>query len=136
MEELFKALAVSASGLRAQSQRMRIIAENMANAKSLPQSPDQEPYRRKILTFSNRLDRALGVDVVKVNKVQFDQSAFTRRYDPSHPGANADGYVQQPNVTVLIESMDMREAQRTYEANLSMISTARAMLMRTIGIIN
>ena len=136
MEELFKALAVSASGLRAQSQRMRIIAENMANAKSLPQSPDQEPYRRKILTFSNRLDRALGVDVVKVNKVQFDQSAFKRLYDPSHPGANADGYVRQPNVTALIESMDMREAQRTYEANLSMISTARAMLMRTIGIIN
>ena len=136
MEELFKALAVSASGLRAQSQRMRIIAENMANAKSLPQSPDQEPYRRKILTFSNRLDRALGVDVVKVNKVQFDQSAFTRRYDPSHPGANDEGYVLQPNVTALIESMDMREAQRTYEANLSMISTARAMLMRTIGIIN
>lgn len=136
MEELFKALAVSASGLRAQSQRMRIIAENMANAKSLPQSPDQEPYRRKILTFSSQLDRALGVDVVKVNKVQFDQSAFTRRYDPSHPGANDEGYVLQPNVTALIESMDMREAQRTYEANLSMISTARAMLMRTIGIIN
>ena len=136
MEELFKALAVSASGLRAQSQRMRIIAENMANAKSLPQSPDQEPYRRKILTFSNRLDRAMGVDVVKVNKVQFDQSAFTRRYEPSHPGANDEGYVRQPNVTALIEAMDMREAQRTYEANLSMISTARAMLMRTIGIIN
>lgn len=136
MEELFKALAVSASGLRAQSQRMRIIAENMANAKSLPQSPDQEPYRRKILTFSSQLDRALGVDVVKVNKVQFDQSAFTRRYDPSHPGANDEGYVLQPNVTALIESMDMREAQRTYEANLSMISTARAMLMRTIGVIN
>ena len=115
---------------------MRIIAENMANAKSLPQSPDQEPYRRKILTFSNRLDRAMGVDVVKVNKVQFDQSAFTRRYDPSHPGANDEGYVQQPNVTALVEAMDMREAQRTYEANLSMISTARAMLMRTIGIIN
>ncbi len=136
MEELFKALAVSASGLRAQSQRMRIIAENMANARSLPQSPDQEPYRRKILTFSNRLDRAMGVDVVKVNKVQFDQSAFTRRYDPSHPGANDEGYVRQPNVTALVEAMDMREAQRTYEANLSMISTARAMLMRTIGIIN
>ena len=136
MEELFKALSVSASGLRAQSQRMRIIAENMANAKSLPQSPDQEPYRRKILTFSNRLDRAMGVDVVTVNKVQFDQSAFTRRYDPSHPGANDEGYVQQPNVTALVEAMDMREAQRTYEANLSMISTARAMLMRTIGIIN
>ena len=136
MEELFKALSVSASGLRAQSQRMRIIAENMANAKSLPQSPDQEPYRRKILTFSNRLDRAMGVAVVTVNKVQFDQSAFTRRYDPSHPGANDEGYVQQPNVTALVEAMDMREAQRTYEANLSMISTARAMLMRTIGIIN
>ena len=91
MEELFKALAVSASGLRAQSQRMRIIAENMANAKSLPQSPDQEPYRRKVLTFSNRLDRALGVEVVTVNKVQFDQSAFKRRYDPisGEPDYNA-----------------------------------------------
>ena len=88
------------------------------------------------LVLSGQLDRALGVDVVKVNKVQFDQSAFTRRYDPSHPGANDEGYVLQPNVTALIESMDMREAQRTYEANLSMISTARAMLMRTIGIIN
>lgn len=136
MEELKKALAISASGLRAQSQRMRIIAENMANAKSLPQSPDQEPYRRKILTFSNRLDRALGAELVKVNKVQFDQTPFTRRYDPSHPGANSDGYVQQPNVIALVESMDMREAQRTYEANLSMISMARAMLMRTISIIN
>ena len=136
MEELFKALSVSASGLRAQSQRMRIIAENMANSKSLPQSPDQDPYRRKILTFSNELDRAQGVEVVKVGKVRFDQSEFSRRYDPSHPGANEDGYVLLPNVTALIESMDMREAQRTYEANLSMISTARAMLMRTIGMIN
>ena len=84
--------------------------------KAMPQTPKKTP--------------------TEVNKVQFDQSAFTRRYEPSHPGANAEGYVQQPNVTVLIESMDMREAQRTYEANLSMISTARAMLMRTIGIIN
>jgi flagellar basal-body rod protein FlgC len=136
MEELFKSLSVSASGLRAQSERIRIIAENLANSKSLPQSPGEEPYRRKVLTFSNELDRSLGVEVVKVNKVQFDQSEFTQRYDPNHPGANDDGYVLQPNVTALVETMDMREAQRTYEANLSVISTARAMLMRTIGIIN
>lgn len=136
MEELFKALSVSASGLRAQSERIRIIAENLANSKSLPQSPGEEPYRRKILTFSNQLDRSLGVELVKVDKVKFDQSEFTQKYDPSHPGANDKGYVLQPNVTALIETMDMREAQRTYEANLALISTARAMLMRTISIIN
>ena len=136
MEELFKSLAVSASGLRAQSQRMRVIAENMANSKSLPNDPDQEPYRRKMLTFSNQLDRTLGTKVVKVGRIVFDQTPFKSHYDPSHPGANDEGYVSEPNVNALIESMDMREAQRTYEANLSVIATARAMLMRTIGLIN
>ena len=135
MEELFKALSVSASGLRAQSARMQIIAENIANSKSLPQSPGEDPYRRKVLTFSTELDRVHGVEIVKVDDVQFDQSEFKSKYDPNHPGADEAGYVLQPNVTRLIESMDMREAQRTYEANLSVISTARAMLMRTIGII-
>ncbi len=136
MEELFKSLAVSASGLRAQSQRMRVIAENMANSKSMPNDPDQEPYRRKMLTFSNQLDRTLGAKVVKVGKIVFDMTPFKSHYDPSHPGANDEGYVREPNVNALIESMDMREAQRTYEANLSVIATARAMLMRTIGLLN
>ena len=112
------------------------FAENIANSKSLPQSPGEDPYRRKILTFGSELDRVHGVEIVKVNDVQFDQSAFKSKYDPNHPGADENGYVLQPNVTRLIESMDMREAQRTYEANLSVISTARAMLMRTISIIN
>ncbi len=136
MDDLFKALAVSASGLRAQSQRMKVIAENLANSRSLPQSPDEEPYRRKILTFRSELDRAEGVELVKVSKVLRDRSEFSQRYDPSHPGANAQGYVREPNVKGLIEMMDMREAQRTYEANLSAISIAREMLRRTIGILN
>ena len=136
MEDLFKALAISASGLRVQSQRMKVIAENLANSRSLPQSPDEEPYRRKIVTFKTELDRAQGVEVVKVGKVVRDRTEFSRRYDPSHPGANEEGYVRQPNVKALIETMDMREAQRTYEANLSAISISRAMLMRTIGILN
>ena len=136
MEDLFKALAISASGLRVQSQRMKVIAENLANSRSLPQSPDEEPYRRKILTFKTELDRAQGVEVVKVSKVVRDRTEFSRRYDPSHPGANEEGYVREPNVKALIETMDMREAQRTYEANLSAISISRAMLMRTIGILN
>ena len=98
MEELFKSLAVSASGLRAQSQRMRVIAENMANSKSMPNDPDQEPYRRKMLTFSNQLDRTLGTKVVKVGRIVFDNTPFKSHYDPSHPGANDEGYVREPNV--------------------------------------
>tara|TARA_Y100000746_G_C15263209_1_gene350568 strand:+ start:35 stop:454 length:420 start_codon:yes stop_codon:yes gene_type:complete len=134
--ELFKSIMVSASGLRAQSERMRVIAENLANADSLPQNPNAEPYRRKTVDFRSILDRQVGVDLVKIRKVGVDKSAFEKRYDPGHPGADNDGYVLQPNVNSLIEAMDMREAQRSYEANISAMETARAMLMRTISIIN
>ena len=133
--ELFKSIMVSASGLRAQSERMRVIAENLANADSLPQSPGDQPYRRKTVDFRSVLDRQAGVDLVKIRKIGVDRSAFQRRYDPGHPGADKDGYVLEPNVNSLIEAMDMREAQRSYEANISALETARAMLMRTISII-
>ena len=135
-DDLFKTLAVGASGLRAQRERMRVIAENMANSSSLPRSPGEEPYRRKLLTFRNQLDRVQGVDLVRVDKIRFDQSPFSQRFDPVHPGAGPDGYVSEPNVNILVESMDMREARRTYEANLNVIEAARAMMMRTIGILN
>lgn len=134
--ELVKSIMVSASGLRAQSERMRVIAENMANADLLPQAPGLDPYRRKTVTFKSLLDREQNVDLVKIKKVGFDRSDFTRVYDPGHPGADNDGYVLKPNVNTLIEAMDMREAQRSYEANVNALETARAMLMRTIGIIN
>ncbi len=134
--QLIKSIMVSASGLRAQSERMRVIAENMANADSLPQAPGLDPYRRKTVSFKSIMDREQNVDLVKIKKVGFDRSDFTKAYDPGHPGADNDGYVLKPNVNTLIEAMDMREAQRSYEANVNALETARSMLMRTIGILN
>ena len=134
--DLTKILQTSASGMHVQGERMRIVAENLANAGSSANSPDDEPYRRKLITFSNELDRELGIRLVNVDRVTFDQSQFGRKYDPGHPGANAQGYVLMPNVNALIEMTDMREAQRGYEANLSIISVAKDMLKRTIDILN
>ena len=134
--QLIKSIMVSASGLRAQSERMRVISENLANADSLPQAPGLDPYRRKTVSFKSVLDREQNVDLVKIKKVGFDRSGFKKEYDPGHPGADNDGYVLKPNVNSLIEAMDMREAQRSYEANINALETARTMLMRTIGILN
>ena len=132
MMELIKSMFISASGMRVQGERSRMIAENVANANSVPQAADQLPYRRKIITFKGVLDRQLGAELVTIDKRTFDKSEFGKRYDPGHPGANADGYISLPNVNGLIEAIDMKEAQRTYEANLNMIETARTMINRTI----
>ncbi len=134
--QLIKSIKVSASGLRAQSERMRVISENMANADSLPQAPGLDPYRRKTVSFKSVLDREQNVDLVKIKKTGVDRTDFSKGYDPGHPGADNDGYVLKPNVNTLIEAMDMREAQRSYEANVNALETARSMLMRTIGILN
>jgi flagellar basal-body rod protein FlgC len=133
--DLTKTLKVSAAGMQAQNARMRTIAENLANADSLAESPGADPYRRKMLTFKNALDRATGVQLVRPERVVRDQSEFQKRFDPNHPGADADGYVLAPNVNSLIEVMDMRQAQRSYEANLSVIEVAKTMLLRTIDIL-
>ena len=117
---------------RAHANRRR----NLANAGSSANTPDDEPYRRRLITFSNELDRELGVRLVSVDRVTFDKSEFGRKYDPGHPGANDQGYVLTPNVNSLIEMTDMREAQRSYEANLSIIGVAKDMLKRTIDILN
>lgn len=130
-----KSLIISASAMRAQGQRMQLIAENLANANSLPISPEKEPYRRKIPSFASALDRASGQRTVKLGEVLRDKGEFEKRYDPAHPGADADGYVRVPNVNALIEMMDMREAQRSYEANLSTIETAKLMLKRTLELL-
>lgn len=127
------AMAVAASALRAQQSRMRIIAENIANAESTAQTAGGTPYRRQIPVFEARnMDGATGVALAEVKP---DQSDFRMDYDPSHPAANADGYVMRPNVDTLIEAMDMREAQRAYEANLNVIETARSMESRTLDIL-
>jgi flagellar basal-body rod protein FlgC len=129
------AMQVSAAGMRAQGERLRVISENLANADSTAQTPGGEPYRRKIMTFKNVLDRSINADMVRVNKITPDSKDFELKYDPSHPAANAEGYVMRPNVNSLIELSDMRQAQRSYEANLSVIETSKAMLSRTIGLL-
>lgn len=130
--DLSKTIMISAAGMRAQGMRMRVIAENLANVSSLPLGPEEEPYRRKMVTFQNALDRELEARTVKVGRVVEDPSEFSKRFDPAHPGADADGYVQVPNVNSMIELMDMREAQRSYEANINVIEAAKRMISRTI----
>ena len=135
MDDLLKTLSISAAGMKVQGTRLRVISENIANANSLPAAPGQEPYRRKVITFKNVLDRSLGVETVRVDRIRPDLSDFQRRYMPDHPAADAEGYVQVPNVNTLIEMMDMREAQRSYEANLAVIRTSRRMLQQTIDVL-
>ena len=135
MNDLSIAMRISSSGMEAQSFRMRTVAENLANADSTARTADGDPYRRRVVSFRNVLDRSLGASVVRVDRVVPDRSEFRQRFDPQHPAANAEGYVQLPNVNPLIEMMDMRQAQRSYEANLSMIEVARGMVQRTIDIL-
>ena len=134
-DDLFSSLRISASGMKAQGTRLRVISENLANADSLPTEPGKNPYRRKLITFKNVFDRKLGQDIVEVDKVRPDPSAFTRRFEPNHPAADSEGYVLAPNVNSLVEMMDMREAERSYEANLSAVRAARSMLQGTIEIL-
>ena len=135
MDDLMKTLRVSAAGMQTQGTRIRVISENIANANSMPQSPGEEPYRRKIITFRSVLDHRVGIETVVVDKIHRDQIKFANRYDPSHPAADANGYVLVPNVTTMIEMMDMREAQRSYEANLSVIRTSKAMLQSAVDLL-
>ena len=133
--DLSSAMTIAASGMRAQSTRLRVVAENLANAESTAAAPGGDPYRRKTVTFAAELDKAIGAEEVKVNKVGTDASPFREIYEPSHPAADANGHVKLPNVNMLIELADMREAQRSYEANLQMIEQSRSMLMRTIDLL-
>jgi len=133
--DFLKTMAIAASGLRAQAGRMRIISENIANADSTPSSPGGQPYRRKIPTFQSEVDRALDVKLVELGKTRNDNSEFRLKYEPGHPAADKNGNVRYPNVNPLLEMTDMREAQRSYEANINVISAARRMLQRTIDIL-
>ena len=133
--DFIKTLAIAASGLRAQAGRMRIISQNIANADSTPSSPGADPYRRKIPTFHSEFDRALDVQLVELGKVQTDQSDFRLKYEPGHPAADANGNVKYPNVNPLVEMTDMREAQRSYQANINVVTATRRMLQRTIDIL-
>ena len=133
--DLFKTLRISASGLKAEGERMRVVAENIANADTVSDKPGGDPYRRKLVTFKNALDRVLGTNLVKTNGIVTDKTDFARKYDPGNPAADADGFVLTSNVKPLIEMMDLREAQRSYEANLSVVDASRTMLLRTIDVL-
>ena len=133
--DFIKSLSIAASGLRAQAGRMRVIAENIANADSTPQRLGADPYRRKIATFSSEMDRTLDARIVGLGRVQPDRSDFRVRHQPGHPAADAKGNVKYPNVNALVEMTDMREAQRSYEANLDVIGATRRMLQRTLDIL-
>lgn len=133
--DLINSLKISASGMRAQGTRLRIVAENVANAESLGDKPGDDPYRRKTITFDNVLDRSMNADLVKVAKIGRDQSEFAKVYEPHHPLADDNGYVTRPNVNSLIEMTDMREAERSYEANLSVIESSKSLIQRTIELI-
>ncbi len=135
MGDFSTSLQIAAGGLHAQSARMRVIAENLANADSAAKTPDADPYRRKIPTFSAVFDREMDAYNVRVGRMVFDQSEFDTRYEPGHPAADERGFVKYPNVDSLIELADMREAQRTYEANLNVIRSSRSMFGQTLDIL-
>ncbi|HEX7390698.1 MAG TPA: flagellar basal body rod protein FlgC [Acidiphilium sp.] len=128
-------LAISASGLSAQGARLRVIAENLANASSTGTTPGSNPYRRKTIVFSDRFDRTLNANLVEVDRIGHDQSPFPVKYDPSNPAANAQGYVKLPNVNSFVELMDMQQAERSYDANLSVMNATRGMLTRMLDLI-
>ena len=133
--DFLKSLTIAASGLHAQLGRMRVITENIANADSTAQTAGGDPYRRRIVTFSSELDSAVGAQVVKLGPVQSDKSDFRVKHEPGNPAADANGDVRYPNVNTLVELTDLRDAQRSYESNLNVISATRRMLQRTIDIL-
>lgn len=128
-------MAVAASGLRAQSERMKTIAENIANANSAAATPGADPYRRKIPTVTTNFDREMNANLVAAGKPVADQSEFRTQYDPGNPQADAKGYIKLPNVNSLVEIMDMREAQRSYEADLSVMDATKTMMSRTVDLL-
>ncbi len=133
--DFVKSLAIAASGLRAQAGRIRVISENVANAESTAQTPGGDPYRRRIPTFRAEMDRMLDARVVALGPVQTDRTPFRTKYEPGNPAADATGIVKYPNVNGLVEMTDMREAQRSYEANVNVIGATRRMIQRTLDIL-
>ncbi len=133
--DFVKSIAIAASGLRAQAGRMRVISENIANSDSTAQTPGGDPYRRRIPTFRAELDRSLDARVVALGPVRTDQTNFQVKYEPGNPAADGAGNVKYPNVNPLVEMTDMRDAQRSYEANVNVVGATRSMIQRTLDIL-
>lgn len=135
IDPLQASLSIAASGMAANSARLRVTSENIANANSTGQTPGADPYRRKTITFEQAMDEASGSDVVKVSSIGADPTPFTLQLDPGNPAADGKGFVKLPNVNLLMEMGDMREANRSYEANLQVIKQSRDLLSMTIGLL-
>ncbi|WP_427024081.1 flagellar basal body rod protein FlgC [Aureimonas ureilytica] len=133
-DAISSALRIAASGLEAQSTRLRVVSENVANSRSTGETPGSDPYRRKTVTFASEIDRMTGAEIVHVKEIGLDRAQFKSEYDPGNPAADADGYVKMPNVSPLVEMADMREANRSYEANLQVIKQARELINLTIDL--
>ena len=133
--DFLRSMSIATSGLRAQAGRMRVISENIANADSTAKTAGGDPYRRKIPTFSSELDRTIESRVVSLGKVKTDTSDFRIKHEPGNPVADASGNVKYPNVNSLVEMTDMREAQRSYEANINIVTATRRMIQRTLDIL-
>jgi flagellar basal-body rod protein FlgC len=133
--DLSTSLQVSAAGMGVQTARIKIIAENLANQNTTGPGPGADAYRRRTVSFENRLDRALGVEKVQVKKVGVDKSDQPLKYEPGNPAADKNGNVKMPNVNSFIELMDMRDAEQSYTANLNVASTTRTMLSRTLDLL-
>ena len=133
--DFLRTMAIAASGLKAQAGRMRVISENIANADSTPARAGADPYRRKVMSFTSEFDREIAARTVGIGRVRPDTSEFRMKYEPGHPAADQNGNVKYPNVNSLVEMTDMREAQRSYEANVNLITATRRMIQRTIDIL-
>lgn len=135
MDALKSVMHVAGSGMRAQSERLRVISENVANADSTAETPGGDPYRRKTVSFQTVLDRQTGAERVEVARVGRDPSKFDLKYDPTHPAADGRGYVKMPNVSTLTEMADMREASRAYQANMTLMENGISMIAKTTDLL-
>ena len=134
MDALTTALKVAGSGLHAESMRLRVVSENIANANSTGETPGADPYARKTITFQTSVDRLTQAALIGVDRIGADDAAFEQVFDPAHPAADAEGYVKMPNVNAIVEMADMREANRSYQANLQVLKQARELITMTIDL--
>ena len=135
MDPLKSISQIAASGMHVQSARLQVVAENVANAASTGATPGDEPYRRKTISFQEALNRESGLTMVEVSDIGRDQSPFTLRHDPSHPAADENGFVKLPNASPILEMANMREASRSYEANMNLYEAGRRMRSQMIDLL-
>ena len=136
MSDMFSTMKISSSGMRVQTERINVIAQNVANADTAPQKAGEDPYTRKNISFKAVLDKQSGDKMVVVDKISEDKkSEYVKKYMPGHPAADADGYVMMPNVSTIVEAMDMKEASKSYEANMGIYTQTRDMVSKTIDLL-